>query len=72
MAFEIFLPTELRGQGAEALEDMANRDFEMGAKYGNEVAAEMARDGRMFTRRLGKDHYPPPSSLLLLDVVLSA
>ena len=39
----IFLPTELRGQGAEALEDMANRDFEMGAKYGNEVSAEIAR-----------------------------
>ena len=43
MAYEIFLPTELRGQGAEALEDMENRDFGMGAKYGNEVAAKMAR-----------------------------
>ena len=50
MAFEIFLPTELRGQGAEALEDMANRDFEMGAKYGNEVAAEMARRTNVYQK----------------------
>ena len=38
MAYEIFLPTELRDQGAEALEeDVANRDFEMGAKNGSKV-----------------------------------
>ena len=31
-------------------EDMANRDFEMGAKYGNEVAAEMARRTNVYQK----------------------
>lgn len=36
------LPPQLQGKSRETLEEMASRDFEMGGRYGNEVAREMA------------------------------
>lgn len=39
---EELLPPQLQGKSKEQLEEMASRDFEMGGRYGNEVAREMA------------------------------
>lgn len=36
------LPPQLQGKSKEQLEEMASRDFEMGGRYGNDVAREMA------------------------------
>jgi hypothetical protein len=36
------LPPQLQGKSREQLEEMASRDFEMGGRYGNDVAREMA------------------------------
>ena len=47
------LPSELLDLDTEALEAWAARDFEMGARYGNVVAAEMAKATNPYARLCG-------------------
>ena len=49
----IDLPSEIWGLDREALEDWASEDFEMGARYGNEVARGMARAMNPYARLCG-------------------
>ena len=47
------LPPELQGKSKERLEGIASRDFEMGGRYGNETAREMATRTNPYAKLCG-------------------
>ena len=50
---EQHLPPELRGKSKEKLEEIASRDFEMGGRYGNKIAREMATRTNPYAKLCG-------------------
>ena len=47
------LPVELRGLDKEKMEEWAARDFDLGGRYGNDVAREMARATNPYAKLCG-------------------
>ena len=48
-----FLPPQLQGKSKDQLEETASRDFEMGGRYGNDIAREMATRTNPYAKLCG-------------------